>query len=107
MFALRRYGLAGFQWMYLRLKSFQRFTETWALLERCAAAGLFQSRGEGGIFAPTAPGEGRPLRVVSLVVARCMPPHDPRWHAWSSQLLKTRWAHVTPHSDLILFVFCR
>ena len=25
--------------MYLRLKSFQRFTETWALLERCAAAG--------------------------------------------------------------------
>jgi hypothetical protein len=27
--------------MYLRLKSFQRFTETWALLERCAAAGLF------------------------------------------------------------------
>ena len=51
--------------MYLRLKSFQRFTETWALLERCAAAGLFQPRGEGGIFAPTAPGEGRPLRVVS------------------------------------------
>ena len=26
------YGLAGFQWMYLRLKSFQRFTETWATL---------------------------------------------------------------------------
>ena len=76
MFALRRYGLAGFQWMYLRLKSFQRFTETWALLERCAAAGLFQSRGEGGIFAPTAPGEGRPLRVVSptypKIVARHM-----------------------------------
>ena len=73
-FALRRYGLAGFQWMYLRLKSFQRFTETWALLERCAAAGLFQPRGEGGIFAPTAPGEGRPLRVVSptdLKIAAC------------------------------------
>eukprot|EP01052_Picozoa_sp_SAG31_P012906 SAG31_NODE_764_length_12262_cov_26.578887_12_plen_119_part_00 len=31
------YGLAGFQWMYLRLKSFQRFTETWALLDRCVS----------------------------------------------------------------------
>ena len=70
---MNRYGLAGFQWMYLRLKSFQRFTETWALLERCAAAGLFQSRGEGGIFAPTAPGEGRPLRVVSPTYYCCLP----------------------------------
>ena len=35
------YALPGFQWMYLRLKSFQRFAETWALLERCAAGGLF------------------------------------------------------------------
>ena len=55
---------------YLRLKSFQRFTETWALLERCAAAGLFAPRSEGGIFAPTAAEDlakgARPLRVCSL-----------------------------------------
>jgi len=37
------YALPGFQWMYLRYKSYQRFAETWALLERCAAAGLFQT----------------------------------------------------------------
>jgi len=52
----REYGLPGFQWMYLRLKSYQRFTETWAALERCAHAGLFD--------------DGAPLaaapRVVSL-----------------------------------------
>ena len=35
------YGLPGFQWMYLRMKSWQRFTETWACLERCARGGLF------------------------------------------------------------------
>ena len=44
----REYGLPGFQWMYLRLKSYQRFTETWAVLERCAEAGLFD---EGQILA--------------------------------------------------------
>ena len=44
--------------MYLRLKSFQRFTETWAMLERCGAAGLFESGG----FAS----KGGGLRVVSL-----------------------------------------
>ncbi|KAJ1462801.1 hypothetical protein M885DRAFT_165253 [Pelagophyceae sp. CCMP2097] len=56
------YGLPGFQWMYLRLKSFQRFTETWALLERCAAAGLFDADASlclGGRGADK-------LRVVSL-----------------------------------------
>ncbi len=58
------------KYRYLRLKSFQRFTETWALLERCAAAGLFAPRSEGGIFAPTAAEDlakgARPLRVCSL-----------------------------------------
>jgi hypothetical protein len=39
---------------------------TGALLERCAAAGLFEPRSNGGIFAPTIPGEGPPLRVCSL-----------------------------------------
>lgn len=29
------YGFSGLQWMYIRFKSYQRFTETWALLERC------------------------------------------------------------------------
>jgi len=52
----REYGLPGFQWMYLRLKSYQRFTETWAALERCAHAGLFDA---GGCL-----GDAR--RVVSL-----------------------------------------
>uniref|UniRef100_A0A7S3NIF2 Uncharacterized protein n=1 Tax=Aureoumbra lagunensis TaxID=44058 RepID=A0A7S3NIF2_9STRA len=37
------YGLPGFQWMYLRLKSFQRFCESWALLERCKIAHIFDS----------------------------------------------------------------
>ena len=41
----REYSLPGFQWMYLRMKSWQRFTETWACLERCAHAGLFDSGG--------------------------------------------------------------
>jgi hypothetical protein len=30
------------QWMYLTLKSWQRFTETWALLERATRLGLFE-----------------------------------------------------------------
>ena len=42
--------------MYLRLKSYQRFTETWAALERCAHAGLFDA---GGVL-------GDATRVVSL-----------------------------------------
>ena len=60
------YGLPGFQWMYLRMKSFQRFTETWAMLERMAVAGLFDA---GQICSPVrAEGSDKPagLRVVSL-----------------------------------------
>ena len=34
------YGDSGLQWMYIRHKSYQRFTETWALLERCINGGL-------------------------------------------------------------------
>ena len=48
------------QRQYLRLKSFQRFTETWALLERAAACGLFDDADEdAGTF-------GAGTRVVSL-----------------------------------------
>jgi len=36
------YSHPGFQRVYLRLKSFQRFTETWAILERAQADGLFE-----------------------------------------------------------------
>mmetsp|Transcript_30403 Transcript_30403/g.35879 ORF Transcript_30403/g.35879 Transcript_30403/m.35879 type:complete len:287 (-) Transcript_30403:70-930(-) len=36
------YDHAGMQLMYLKLKSFQRFTETWSMLERCARLGLFE-----------------------------------------------------------------
>ena len=39
--------------MYLRLKSFQRFTETWALLERCGAGGLFGNGDSPGMLTPT------------------------------------------------------
>jgi hypothetical protein len=49
------YALPGFQWMYLRLKSFQRFAETWTLLERCAAAGLFHPNGGPLVIAVSAP----------------------------------------------------
>ena len=35
------YGHPGLQRTYIKLKSFQRFTETWATLERSAANGLF------------------------------------------------------------------
>ena len=55
----REYGLPGFQWMYLRLKSYQRFSETWALLERCGNAGLFDKGGPLSF-------EDEPLTVVSL-----------------------------------------
>ena len=36
-----RYGHLGLHRQYLRLKSIQRFTETWALLERAALTGIF------------------------------------------------------------------
>uniref|UniRef100_A0A7S4FA41 Methyltransferase domain-containing protein n=1 Tax=Chrysotila carterae TaxID=13221 RepID=A0A7S4FA41_CHRCT len=50
------YGHPGLQLHYLKLKSWQRFTETYALLERASRVGLFDS---------AAP-DGRPLRVVAL-----------------------------------------
>ena len=46
---------------YLRYKSFQRFTETYALLERAEARGLFS---RDGAFQPKR--DGRPLRVASI-----------------------------------------
>ena len=76
------YALPGFQWMYLRLKSFQRFAETWALLERCAAGGLFlpgaplhnccatssftSSPSSAPAAAPAAAPSSLPVKVVSL-----------------------------------------
>ena len=50
------YGHPGLQLYYLKLKSWQRFTETYALLERAWRRGLFD--------APLP--EGRPLRVAAL-----------------------------------------
>lgn len=37
------YGHIGVQRMYLKLKSYQRFTEAWSLMERADAQGLFDS----------------------------------------------------------------
>lgn len=42
------YGHPGLQRMYLRMKSIQRFTEIWSLLERCEALGVFDGMFEGG-----------------------------------------------------------
>jgi hypothetical protein len=55
------YGHPGLQHMYLRYKSFQRFTETYALLERAEMRSLFSG---DGVFTPKA--DGRPLRVASI-----------------------------------------
>ena len=59
------YAHPGLQAVYLRLKSFQRFTESWALYERAAAHGIFDkylaaAGSAGGAAGPP------PLRVVSL-----------------------------------------
>mmetsp|Transcript_929 Transcript_929/g.3515 ORF Transcript_929/g.3515 Transcript_929/m.3515 type:complete len:305 (+) Transcript_929:399-1313(+) len=56
--SFEEYGHPGLQLYYIRLKSWQRFTETYALLERANLRGLFDLH-------PTPP-EGRPLRVASL-----------------------------------------
>ena len=37
-----QYSQLGLQRVYLRTKAFQRYTETWTLLERCRAAGAFK-----------------------------------------------------------------
>ena len=52
--------------MYLRYKSFQRFAETWALLERVAGAGLLAPGGllHGLVHPNQATGES--WRLVSL-----------------------------------------
>jgi len=54
--SFEEYGHPGLQLYYLKLKSWQRFTETYALLERAHRRGLFDT--------PLL--EGRPLRVVAL-----------------------------------------
>ena len=53
------YAHPGLQAVYLRLKSFQRFTESWALFERAARRGVFDRYLTGVADAPT-------LHVASL-----------------------------------------
>lgn len=53
------YGHPGLQLMYLKMKSWQRFTETWALLERSGRLGLFEPHRSGLI-------RGQPVRVLSV-----------------------------------------
>ena len=53
------YGHPGLQLYYLKLKSWQRFTETYALLERAHRRGLFDGD------SPRPP-DGRPLRIAAL-----------------------------------------
>mmetsp|Transcript_64919 Transcript_64919/g.130521 ORF Transcript_64919/g.130521 Transcript_64919/m.130521 type:complete len:488 (-) Transcript_64919:71-1534(-) len=56
------YAHPGMQLVYLSLKSWQRFTETWALLERAHNLGLFEPHNptNGGALAQ------RPVRVLSI-----------------------------------------
>ena len=58
------YGHPGLQRMYLRMKSIQRFTEIWSLLERCETMGVFDEAllvgGGGGVA-------GGPAGVVRIV----------------------------------------
>lgn len=51
----REYGMPGLQRTYLEMKSYQRFTEMWSLLERAHIYGLFNSVNAN-----------QPLRVASL-----------------------------------------
>ena len=52
------YAHLGLQREYCRFKSVQRFTETWACLERARARGVFEDVGKGG--------DGETRRVASL-----------------------------------------
>ena len=60
------YGHPGLQRTYIKLKSFQRFTETWATLERAAADGLFD------VHRPDYQGDdadefkGHPIKIASI-----------------------------------------
>lgn len=64
------YGHPGLQRMYLRMKSFQRFTETWATLERAAGIGVFDEvfqRGTGTVrIASIGGGPGYELLATRL-----------------------------------------
>ena len=62
------YAHPGLQAIYLRLKSFQRFTESWALYERVARHGTFDRylRRPAAIEGATAAAPLPPLRVASL-----------------------------------------
>jgi hypothetical protein len=71
------YAHAGMQLMYLTLKSWQRFTETWALMERATRLGLLEPHRRqpprtptgssgGGSSAMAGAFAGRPVRVLSI-----------------------------------------
>jgi len=67
------YSHPGLQRMYLRMKSIQRFTEVWCLLERCYMLGMFDDiikRGEGMVrIASIGGGPGYELLATKLFFA--------------------------------------
>ena len=67
------YSHPGLQRMYLRMKSIQRFTEVWCLLERCNMLGMFDGiikRGEGILrIASIGGGPGYELLATKLFFA--------------------------------------
>mmetsp|Transcript_25548 Transcript_25548/g.31418 ORF Transcript_25548/g.31418 Transcript_25548/m.31418 type:complete len:565 (-) Transcript_25548:452-2146(-) len=60
------YGHPGFQRIYIKLKSFQRFTETWATLERCFADGLFDIHVDEARKAAQSACEAPIIRMASI-----------------------------------------
>ena len=56
----KEYAHEGMQLNYLSIKCWQRFTETWALLERAARLGLMAAHQPGGAY------HGLPVRVLSI-----------------------------------------
>ncbi|KAL3809435.1 hypothetical protein ACHAXA_004004 [Cyclostephanos tholiformis] len=73
------YSHPGLQRMYLRMKSIQRFTEIWSLLERCEALGvfdgIFDEGGDGVIrMAAIGGGPGYELLATKLFFEDRAPP---------------------------------
>ena len=100
------YSHPGLQRMYLRMKSIQRFTEVWCLLERCDALGIFDDvihnakRREGGgrsiiRIAAVGGGPGYELLATKLFFAERAPEIElelismdvcPAWRPYVEQL---------------------
>lgn len=95
----REYSLPGFQYFYLKLKSFQRFAETWALLERCDAAGVLVPD-EVGAVVSLGGGPGYELLAYhQYLLKNSRGPHLPKFASFDRQ---PSWA---PYVELLGYDF--